>query len=133
MDKQGQQDSWHITKRPDDYRPLLISQPIPPHQPIMRTSRVHAVLFTKEACPPCAKTKEFAYDILESNLNLAETISFMKKENHSALVESYSLSLYPTLLVVGPNGLEMDRVVGGRAVQRILKDKLIEIYKENNA
>ena len=99
----------------------------------MRTSRLHAVLFTKEGCPPCNKTKEFAYDVLENNLGLAETLSFMKKENHSALVESYSLSLYPTLLVVGPNGLEMDRVVGGRAVQRILKDKLIEIYKENNA
>ena len=57
----------------------------------------------------------------------------MKKENHSALVESYSLSLYPTLLVVGPNGLEMDRFVGGKAIQKVIKDKLIEIYKENNA
>ena len=99
----------------------------------MLTSRIHAVLFTKEACPPCAKTKEFAYDILESNLNLAETISFMKKENHSALVETYSLSLFPTLLLVGPNGLELDRVVGGAAVREILEEKLIEIYRENNS
>ena len=99
----------------------------------MRTSRLHAVLFTKEGCPPCAKTKEFAYDILENNLDLAETISFMKKENHSALVETYSLSLYPTLLVVGPNGLELDRVVGGKAIREILEEKLIEIYRENNS
>ena len=99
----------------------------------MRTSRLHAVLFTKEGCPPCIKTKEFAYDILENNLDLAETISFMKKENHSALVETYSLSLYPTLLVVGPAGLELDRVVGGKAIRETLEEKLIEIYRENNS
>ena len=54
----------------------------------MRTSRTHAVLFTKEACAPCIQTKEFVYDVLEENLDLGETISFMKKENHSALVEA---------------------------------------------
>ena len=98
----------------------------------MRTSRVHAVLFTKEACPPCAKTKEFAYDILENNLDLAETLSFMKKENHGALVETYSLSLFPTLLIVGPAGLEVQRVIGGKAIREVLEEKLIEIYRENN-
>jgi len=97
------------------------------------TSRLHAVLFTKEGCPPCIKTKEYAYDILENNLDLAETISFMKKEYHSALVETYSLSLFPTLLIVGPNGLEVQRFVGGKAIREVLKDKLIEIYKENNS
>ena len=99
----------------------------------MRTSRLHAVLFTKEACPPCIKTKEHAYDILENNLDLTETLSFMKKENHSALVEAYQLNLYPSLLIVGPNGLEMERIIGGKAVREVLKEKLIEIYRENNA
>ena len=99
----------------------------------MPTSRLHAVLFTKEGCPPCGKTKEFAYDIIENNLDLAETLSFMKKENHSALVEAYSLSLFPTLLITGPNGLEVQRFVGGKAVREVLEDKLIEIYRENNA
>ena len=99
----------------------------------MRTSRLHACLFTKEACPPCIKTKAFAYDILEKHLHLGETISFLKKENHSALVESYQLNLYPTLLIVGPNGLEIERVVGGKAVREVLEDKLIDVYRENNA
>ncbi len=99
----------------------------------MQISRLHACLFTKEACPPCAKTKEFAYDILERNLHLGETISFLKKENHSALVESYQLNLYPTLLIVGPNGLEIERIVGGKAVREVLEDKLINVYRENNA
>ena len=95
-------------------------------------SRLHAVLFTKEGCPPCIKTKEFAYDVLENNLGLAETLSFMKKENHSALVHAYELTKYPTLLVLGPNGLELERFMGGAAVREVLKDKLIEIYKENH-
>ena len=99
----------------------------------MPISRLHAVLFTKEGCPPCAKTKEHAYDVLENNLDLAESLSFMKKENHSALVAAYSLSLFPTLLIVGPNGLEVQRVVGGKAIREVLEEKLIEIYRENHS
>jgi glutaredoxin len=99
----------------------------------MQISRLHACLFTKEGCPPCIKTKEFAYDVIENNLDLAETLSFMRKEAHSALVEAYQLNLYPTLLIVGPNGLEIERIVGGKAVREVLEDKLIEIYRDNNA
>ena len=98
----------------------------------MTTSRTHAVLFTKEKCDPCIKTKSFIYDLLENNLSLTETLSFMKKENHSALVESYGLDLYPTLLVVGPNGLLIDKIVGGAAIRDCVEEKLVEIYKENH-
>lgn len=97
----------------------------------MTSSRLHAVLFTKENCAPCTLTKEHLYDVLENNLGLNETISVMKKENHSALVEAYQLNLYPTLLVVGPNGLEQERIVGGKAIREILEEKLIHIYREN--
>ena len=99
----------------------------------MTTSRTHAVLFTKEKCKPCIQTKEFIYDLLEHNLSLVDGLSFLKKENHSALVEAYQLNLYPTLLIVGPNGTELDRVVGGAAIRDVIEAKLVEIYKENNA
>ena len=99
----------------------------------MTTSRLHAVLFTKEACGPCIKTKDFIYDFLEHNLALTETLSILKKENHSALVEAYELNLYPTLLITGPNGLEMERVVGGAAIRECIEDKLVHIFRENNA
>ena len=98
------------------------------------TSRLHAVLFTKENCAPCALTKEHLYDVLENNLGLNETISVMKKENHSALVEAYDLNLYPTLLIVGPDGIEVqERIVGGKKIRESLKELLIHIYRENNA
>jgi hypothetical protein len=96
------------------------------------TSKSHAVLFTKEGCAPCEKTKEHIYDILELNLDLTETLSFMKKENHNALVETYSLSLFPTLLIVGPNGFELGRITGGTAIREQVKDKLIEIYRDTH-
>ena len=99
----------------------------------MGISRTHAVLFTKEKCGPCTKTKEFIYDLLENNLGLTDTLSFMKKENHSALVEAYELNLYPTLLIVGPGGLELDRVVGGAATRDCIEEKLVDIYRENNS
>ena len=98
----------------------------------MQTSRTHAVLFTKEKCKPCVQTKEFVCDLLEDRLSLCETISFMKKENHSALVEAYNLDLFPTLLITGPSGLMIDKVVGGAAIRDCIEDKLVEIYRENN-
>ena len=97
------------------------------------TSRTHAVIFTKEKCGPCTKTKEFIYDLLEKNLSLTETLSFLKKENHSALVEASNLDLFPTLLIVGPNGVELDRVVGGAAIRDCIESKLVDIYRENNS
>ena len=97
------------------------------------SSRLHAVLFTKEKCAPCMKTKAFITDFLDHHPVLIDSLSILKKENHSALVEAYDLNLYPTLLVVGPNGTELDRVVGGTAVRDCIEGKLNEIYKENNA
>ena len=93
----------------------------------MTSSANHAVLFTKERCLPCTKTKDYLREIYEEDTDLANYISVMKKENHSALVESYELNLYPTLLIVGPNGLELDRVVGGKEIRKNLKGILIAI------
>ena len=95
------------------------------------TSRLHAVLFTKEGCAPCGRTKEALKKVLKTDYRLGSTISTMKKENHSALVESYNLTLYPTLLIVGPNGLEIERHVGGKKIESVLLQKLTHIYKEN--
>ena len=99
----------------------------------MQISKDHVLLFTKDACPPCEQTKEFLFDTLEKNLELWQVVTVMRKEHHKALVETYELDLFPTLLIVGPNGMEMDRVVGGKAVRAVLKDKLIEVYRQNNA
>ena len=96
------------------------------------TSRLHAVLFTKENCGPCLKTKEFLNDLLDGDYRLGETISVMKKENHSALVEAYGLNLYPSLLIVGPNGIEVqEKIVGGKKIRENLEETLIQIYREN--
>ena len=98
------------------------------------TSRLHAVLFTKENCGPCLKTKEFLNNLLDGDYRLGDTISVLQKENHSALVEAYGLNLYPTLLIVGPNGIEIqERIVGGKKIRENLKELLTHIYRENNA
>lgn len=98
------------------------------------TSRLHAVLFTKENCGPCLKTKEFLNDLLYGDYRLGETVSVMKKENHFALVDAYDLNLYPTLLVVGPQGIEIqERIVGGKKIRENLEELLTHIYRENNA
>lgn len=93
----------------------------------MTSNATHACLFTKEHCLPCTKTKDYLREIYEEDTDLANYISVLKKENHSALVESYSLNLYPTLLIVGPNGVELDRVVGGKEIRNNLKGILIAL------
>lgn len=95
------------------------------------TTANHAVLFTKENCLPCTKTKDHLRQIYEDDNDLGRYISVMKKENHSALVESYDLNLYPVLLIVGPNGVELDRVVGGESIRKNLKGILIALRANN--
>ena len=96
----------------------------------MTTSSRHAVLFTKERCGPCKRTKDFVYDLLEQNLSLSDGLSILKIENHSALREAYNLNKFPTLLITGPGGVELDRVVGGAAIRESIEERLIDIYRE---
>ncbi len=57
----------------------------------------------------------------------------MQKENHSALVAAYELNLYPTLLVVNSEGIELDRVVGGKNVREQLLNILNTITANRNS
>ena len=77
----------------------------------------HAVLFTKENCPPCALTKEHLTELLTDRPGLGMYISVLKKENHSQLIEEYKLDLFPTLIVVDSMGEEITRIVGGKAIR----------------
>ena len=75
-----------------------------------------AILFTKEDCPPCIKTKEFINSTIDEYL-AAEHLVVMKKENHSALVVAYGLEKFPTLLLVNSQGEEINRVIGGQTIR----------------
>ena len=91
----------------------------------MPTSDLHAVLFTKEGCPPCNAVKTHLADLIESRAHTVDYISTLKKENHQALVEAYDLKLYPTLLIVDRNGEEQDRLIGGQ----LIKDNLAGLLR----
>ena len=97
------------------------------------TSNRHLVLFTKENCGPCQLTKEALNEILERTGKYGECISIMKKENHRSLVEAYGLNLYPTLLILGPNGIEdEERLVGGKKIRAQLEQQLERTWKIND-
>ena len=86
----------------------------------MTTSRARAVLFTKKGCLPCLKTKDLLNQLLTDSPDLGDVVSIMWKENHSALVESYNLELYPTLLIIDEEGTAVGRIVGGQLVRSVL-------------
>ena len=66
-------------------------------------SRPHAVLFTKENCGPCHKTKLKLVTLLQEKPELGDYVSVLAVENHPALREAYGLNLYPTLLITDQN------------------------------
>jgi thioredoxin-related protein len=96
----------------------------------MKTSS-KAVLFTKEDCAPCLNTKAYIKKELDETL-VYDHLVVMKKENHSALVEAYELTLFPTLLIVDKKGEEITRVVGGNKIQAQL-EYILEGIREANS
>jgi hypothetical protein len=97
--------------------------------------RRHAVLFTKEECGPCFKTKVHLHTLINGHPELDEVISVLAKENHPALVAAYDLNLYPTLLITdqnikGDESNEVQRIVGGKAIRESLEEILTDIYTE---
>ena len=97
--------------------------------------RRHAVLFTKDECGPCFKTKVHLHTLINGRPELSEVLSVLAKENHPALVAAYELNLYPTLIVTdqnikGDESNEVQRIVGGKAIREALECLLTDIYKE---
>ncbi len=86
-----------------------------------------SVLFTKETCLPCAKTKDYLRELLTNAPALGNYISVLQKENHTALVEAYGLKKYPTLLIVDGEGEEVARLVGGQLVREDLRGVLFAL------
>ena len=91
----------------------------------MTTPISKAVLFIKESCAPCQKTKDFVETITSG---LSRNLVLMKKENHSALVAAYELEKFPTLLLLTKEGEEVRRFVGGEQIRAVLVPALKEIY-----
>ena len=101
-------------------------------------AKPHAVLFTKDECGPCFKTKVYVATLLGGRPELGEYFSQLAKENHPALIEAYEIDLYPTLLITDQNvakgeNNEIRRIIGGKAVRAELESILEEINKERKA
>jgi glutaredoxin len=95
------------------------------------TTSSKAILFTKENCAPCLNTKQYITNRLDPELAYDHLV-VMKKENHSALVAAYELTLFPTLLVVDKKGEELLRIVGGNKIQAQLEYILQGIREANS-
>jgi hypothetical protein len=72
------------------------------------------VFFKKQECNPCKVTEEGLNAVLQQRPELGPIVHVMQKEYHSALVHSYDLQTYPTVLILDKNGDEVARRVGAR-------------------
>lgn len=114
MDVQAQPQPLPMAKTQDVSKAHQQTLSLPLSQTMTMASK--AILFTKEDCPPCIKTKEFINSTIDEYL-AAEYLVVMKKENHSALVVSYDLYKFPILLLVNEQGEETNRIVGGQSIR----------------
>ena len=86
----------------------------------MYSATFRAVLFTKENCKPCKDTKDYVNSLFETEEGLAAHYACLQKENHAALVASFDLDKFPTLLITNDSGREVGRFVGGNRVREVL-------------
>ena len=101
----------------------------------MPTSKLpkYATLFTKEDCLPCTQTKLYLFDNFyqdTADWPLLDVLTVMKKEDHPALVASFELDKYPTL-VIHQGGQMVDKVEGGKNIRGNLRYILTELAQEN--
>ncbi len=99
----------------------------------MTTSKIRASLFCKEKCKPCADAKRYIFDHFyedEADFPLLDNFTLFRKEDHPALVASFDLKLFPTL-IIHQDGKEIDRVVGCKNICRNIRYLLTEINQTN--
>lgn len=70
------------------------------------------IFFKKMGCPPCAQAQVNLTEVLTENPDFGSHVATMQKENHPALVVSYDLNKYPTVLIMDEQGNEISRKVG---------------------
>ncbi len=97
------------------------------------SSPIRATLFTKEDCLPCAQTKKYIFDNFYQNeldWPLLDALTIMKKGDHPSLVASFNLTMFPTL-IIHQDGMELERLVGGKAIRGNLRYYLNFIADRN--
>ena len=87
----------------------------------------HALLFTKKECPPCLRTKQYVSRMLNDESDLKEFITLFDKETQTQMVREYNLTLFPSLVVVDSDGIEVDRLVGGNVVTSNIRSVLLSM------
>ena len=85
-----------------------------------------ALLFTRDNCRLCAKTKKF---ISELDEDLTGHLKMLSKEKHTALVQAYRIQFYPTVVLLDYRGFEIDRMTGGEAIRFYLESFLSTIHQ----
>jgi hypothetical protein len=91
-----------------------------------------AILFTKEDCLPCTQTRDHLNTLLSFTPPYYDHIVVMQKENHTSLVVSYDLELFPTLLIVDDQGDELGKLIGGKAIRADLNGILYALRAVNS-
>ena len=81
----------------------------------METSRKphRMILFKKKDCAPCAHAMRSLEEVLATNPDFRQHVVVLQKENHPALVASYELEQYPTVLVLDRSVDLIQKVQGG--------------------
>ena len=76
------------------------------------------IFFKKEQCGPCNEAMQYLNEVLEEHPEWHQHVVVLHKENHNALVASYELKIYPTVIILDRNVDELARRVGISSVHK---------------
>lgn len=87
----------------------------------------HLVFFKKSACSPCELAFSNLQEVLTDYPEFHPYVSVLNKADHPALVASFSLNLYPTVLITDRRGTELSRKVGVRFLTKEWWESALQI------
>lgn len=111
-----------------------MAQPIPLRQSPTMTSKPRKLVFFKKAeCQPCDIAYARLQLVLAQHPEYHQYVAVLQKENHSALVAAYELTLFPTVLITDGQGVEISRRVGVNQLPIRWWEEVFEWIKEEEA
>lgn len=98
----------------------------------MTAMNFNGLLFVQERCEPCAKAKQALRDAFDQSEYL-KVVPFKNEEGlRTQLAKEYSIEVTPTLVLVRPDGSEINRFKGSKNLPAVFLSKVARFLNGAN-
>ena len=99
----------------------------------MMATSYSAFLFLQDRCEPCVRTKQALRDAFDQSEHI-KLIPFKDEEGlKTAIARDYGIEVTPTLIIVRPDGSEINRFKGSKNLPAVFLSKVARFLNGANA